>query len=389
MQFVSESAPNDSALDPLLLRSNFDPGADLPVVRVPALPSAPTRTRIDNTRLMYIPIPLLLGNGTTVIVQCRPDVLIRCPQILWELHQDISACLQILPPSVHKLISRIPIWVNTSYSYGYSYCDGGSGSVNSGNTAVSKTTVVHHSTTHHDAAWLLQVANDRPFKAPSIEIYNCFDYRKQKWHWNGCGLLLHEYCHVIHQFCLSLDNATVMKEYQTIRVELRTPNHDQQHYLANTLRRDWAGFNECTDLAYAMVNVKEFFAEISVSYFSTGYDNVPSTSTSFSSDDAMAQLSPPFMAPNVISRLNPNVYSIHSSFRRRPTRPSSPAHCNKFYPFTRNQLRAVDPHLYQVFDDLWRKEIAEWQDDDDTQEQRQRCCCCCWWWSFCCPCIAR
>ena len=35
-------------------------------------------------------------------------------------------------------------------------------------------------------------------------------------HWNGCGLLLHEYCHLIHQLVLNhgLDNHDVISMYK-------------------------------------------------------------------------------------------------------------------------------------------------------------------------------
>ena len=62
-----------------------------------------------------------------------------------------------------------------------------------------------------------QRARDKPEKVQSIEIYNCFDYQAMRLHWNGCGLLLHEFCHLIHQFTLvdSLDNATVINAFES------------------------------------------------------------------------------------------------------------------------------------------------------------------------------
>jgi hypothetical protein len=38
--------------------------------------------------------------------------------------------------------------------------------------------------------------------------------------------------------------------------------------------------------------------------------------------------------------------------------------CNKFYPFTKGQLREYDSELYQVMSDLW-KEIEQWEDPDE------------------------
>jgi hypothetical protein len=56
-------------------------------------------------------------------------------------------------------------------------------------------------------------ALDRPDKAEGIEIYNVFDYRAMRLHWNGCGLILHEFCHLIHQFCLGLECQLVKDAY--------------------------------------------------------------------------------------------------------------------------------------------------------------------------------
>jgi hypothetical protein len=59
-------------------------------------------------------------------------------------------------------------------------------------------------------------ARDIPEKAGGIEIYNCFDYQTMRLHWQGSGLLLHELCHLIHQFTLpnGLENATVIEAFE-------------------------------------------------------------------------------------------------------------------------------------------------------------------------------
>lgn len=56
---------------------------------------------------------------------------------------------------------------------------------------------------------------DIPYKALGVEIYNCHEYLKNRNHWNGCGLLLHEFCHLIHQIVLlhGLDNENVKIMY--------------------------------------------------------------------------------------------------------------------------------------------------------------------------------
>ena len=93
-----------------------------------------TDALIDNTVLLYIPMKLKCG----VNVYCRPDVLARCPRILRDLHHDIRACLEILPPSVHALVRRTKIWVNTTYYWG----------------PREKPRNVNHSTAHHHEGWL-------------------------------------------------------------------------------------------------------------------------------------------------------------------------------------------------------------------------------------------
>jgi len=183
---------------------------------------------IDNSVLVYIPMQLKCG----VTVQCRPDVLARCPSVLRDLNRDVEGCLEVLPPSVHALVRRTKIWVNTTYYYGHR----------------DKPRNVNHSTAHHHEGWLFWYvdvvdtrflcvlpvrsgyclislvlstqssrARDKPEKATGIEIYNCFDYQVMRLHWNGCGLLLHEFCHLIHQFTLpnGLENETVIVAFET------------------------------------------------------------------------------------------------------------------------------------------------------------------------------
>lgn len=58
-------------------------------------------------------------------------------------------------------------------------------------------------------------------------------------HWNGCGLLLHELCHLIHQFCFGLEDEGIEGLYEQART---SGLYDQ------TLRRDWAGYIEEDDM---------------------------------------------------------------------------------------------------------------------------------------------
>jgi hypothetical protein len=330
---------------------------------------------IDNTRLTYIPINLECGNQ----VYCAPDVLSNYPMILRSVQADLAHILKILPWSVHNLVKRTKIWINASYSYG----------------PRDDPRVLRHSTAHHEEGWLVDCARDRPEKARSIEIYSCFDFERMRLHWNGCGLLLHEFCHLIHQFCLGLDHPVVERLY----VEAyKSGRYDK------ILRRDWAGKDVDFDMAYGMVDFKEFFAEMSVAYLSNGYHDLDRANKA-----VMEACCPPLLEPNVTKRIlrnhdledNPyrdesdNADSFWSSLFRKDgslflLRGSVPKlrmidpiwqeaaigrgcrdiiPCNKFYPFTRGQLRQHDPELYIAMRNLW-SEIVMY---DDPEEELSCC----------------
>jgi hypothetical protein len=200
---------------------------------------------------------------------------------------------------------------------------------------------------------------------PGIEIYSCIDYRRMRLHWNGCGLILHELCHLIHQQALpgGLENVDVANAY--------TSAHYSGSY-DTVLRRDWAGKVLDVDLAYAMCDAKEFFAEISVSFWSNNY---PELDNADRSDIALC--SPPILEPTVLARVR-ELDGLGSPDRRpfsgfRPQEgfggllhlieyyQRRRLHCNKFYPFTRGQLRKFDPNSYKAIDSLWRQ-IEKWDD---------------------------
>ena len=63
---------------------------------------------------------------------------------------------------------------------------------------------------------LCDSTKDKPEKVFGIEIYNCFEYIRNRDHWNGCGLLLHEFCHLIHQLVLpdGLNNEKIKTMYE-------------------------------------------------------------------------------------------------------------------------------------------------------------------------------
>lgn len=328
---------------------------------------------IDNRQLSYIPIRLQCGT----CVFCAPEVLSTCPMVLQSLQADVTRALKVLPASVHALVRRTKIWVNASYSYGYA----------------SDPQVLRHLTTHHEAGWLVECANDRADKAGGIEVYSCWDLEAMRLHWNGSGLLLHELCHLIHQHCLEggLDHKMVERLYQQAKASGK---------YENVLRRDWAGMEEDYDLAYAMVDKKEFFAEISVAFLCHGYTHLNKKDC-----NNMEECCPPLLHPTVMERVltmhglvehsleddcNNHCSDVQSCgwslpwgiLRRRPQpkiRMVDPIfaeaatsrccinvdHCNKFYPFTRGQLQHYDRDVFRGIRDVW-KEISMWEDPKNS-----------------------
>ena len=273
----------------------------------------------------------------------------------------MKGCLNVLPPSVHNFIKRIQIWVNGTYTYGL----------------IDDPKVLKHTTAHHHRQWLDSV-NDIPQKALGVEIYNCAEYECMRLHWNGCGLLLHEFCHLIHQVILKdgLQNEMIMGVFGEA---LEGGLYD------DVMRRDWAFSSGDRDAAYATINHKEFFSELSVAYLSRGYDKHVSSSQS-KMNIKMADCTPPIMAFDVIQRMEEQetqqgqdsiskecveTYVEHQQNwmdkLKQAIGKSGKGHCNKFFPFTHQQLREFDPLTYAVFSQAW-KTISN--SDDPIEVQR-------------------
>lgn len=300
-----------------------------------------THDMINNAQNVYIPLRLPCG----VRLRCRPDVFLPASlPILAILQDDLVRCLEVLPPALHAWIRRdLVIWVNVSYhmttvtpstpSAPSDKNDTDSIPCSSGTTKTI--TRLTHTCTHHSTLWLEHVARDRLDKVYGIEIYSVVEFRKLRRHWNGCGLLLHELCHWIHDGVLGLDCLRVQRVYY---------QHHQAQKYTHVLRRDWRGQSEERDLAYATVDYKEFFAEFSVAYWSLGYGELDTAPT-----DCVASCSPP------VSTADAGYWSVLNS-----TTPPE-GHCNKFYPFTRGQFQQYDPELFAEMKAIW-DEIAAWKD---------------------------
>lgn len=185
--------------------------------------------------------------------------------------------------------------------------------------------------------------------------------------------MLHELCHILHQFALSdgLENTRVIEAFNRAR---------NSRLYENVRRRDWAGKDEDFDLAYAMVNCKEFFAEMSVTYWSRGYQDLDTQD-----ETQVLVSSPPIMEDTVLERIRSQmperakeanamgaywdqptgaihtwVHNLFSSKQRKHLL------CNKFYPFTSGQLKHYDRATYEAMDQLW-KEICQWKDPHDEK----------------------
>jgi hypothetical protein len=208
---------------------------------------------------------------------------------------------------------------------------------------------------------------DRIDKVFGVEIYDAAEFCRMRLHWNGCGLLLHEFCHIIHQFALTdgLENQRVKKAHGLVIVS---------GLYDCVRRRDWAGLERDFDLAYATVDCKEFFAELSVAYWSREYDPMLDRQD----PRRILSCSPPISEPNVVERLcssegNAGATARHWSLIREVFRRRTP-HCNKFYPFTRGQLRQYDKATFETMEKLW-EEIANWKDPLNSGDDSGTTCC--------------
>jgi len=204
-----------------------------------------------------------------------------------------------------------------------------------------------------------------PEKVHGIELYSCDEYQTMRRHWNGCGLILHELCHLLHQLVLrdGLDNGPVKEVYD---VAMHSRKYEQ------VLRRDWANLPCETDQAYATINHKEFFAELSVTFLSTGYTSLDGETGQL---HTMKLCSPPLMtsSSSVSSTERSRTWwDILVGRRRRHNEITArrQPHCNKFFPFTKGQLQQYDPLTWFYLRDLWA-EIGRWEDPEGFE-----CCFC-------------
>mmetsp|Transcript_64616 Transcript_64616/g.75817 ORF Transcript_64616/g.75817 Transcript_64616/m.75817 type:complete len:171 (+) Transcript_64616:878-1390(+) len=168
-------------------------------------------------------------------------------------------------------------------------------------------------------------------------------------------------------------------------------------------------------MAYCLINHKEFFAEMSVTFLSDSYHSLDKET------GAMEQCSPPLLSPVVVSRVcheqsrkdklsqvlvgcermscNENLQQFEmarlindqgsginnskthclrklgfSMLRFKSRDSHCLPHCNKFYPFTRGQFAHFDPEMIEFFISIW-EDIQEWKNNEDERFCLKNCFC--------------
>ena len=141
---------------------------------------------------------------------------------------------------------------------------------------------------------------------------------------------------------------------------------------------------------FASSPIKEFFAEMSVTYWARGYSEFDGVDMS-SGMVRDGGCSPPIIEPRVLARLQEsddvteadlsdvNRCHVAQEKSRKSTLTSifSPLfydplthnqkHCNKFYPFTSGQFQRHDPDTFKAMDRVW-SQIADWVDPAAEEE---------------------
>lgn len=124
-------------------------------------------------------------------------------------------------------------------------------------------------------------------------------------------------------------------------------------------------------MAYATINHKEFFSELSVAFLSDHYKYLEK----HVKEDGIIACSPPALDAIVVQRIshdytsytNSTLYTIpHASahdkwWQRMVKRRHGVDCCNKFFPFVRCQLRSYDRPTYSRLEALWG-EVDAWKD---------------------------
>ncbi|MBK8452299.1 MAG: hypothetical protein WAQ53_05095 [Thiofilum sp.] len=192
------------------------------------------------------------------LVKQETKTLLRTFVLLDDKLEQISA---LLPQAALEQLQQVPIWISQHQGKGLVY--------------------------HASATWLLTHGRN-PKLARSIEVQHLEDFAT--WSENQPLVLLHELAHALHHQVFNYHNTLINKAFQQAK---------KDHLYQSVQRYDGSYAP-----AYALENEREYFAELTESYFGR----------------------------------------------------------NDYYPFNRQQLKDYDPVGYQMIESIWYSDLAPTND---------------------------
>jgi len=150
---------------------------------------------------------------------------------------------------------------------------------------------------HPDVGWLCENGLT-PAKAGCVELYDLKEYCASRGYWGVGGVMLHEYSHAYHHKCLEggYENKLLLECWKH--------NMKEKNYDCVPVH----GPQGPTAKAYACTDQMEYFAELSAAFLG-GLSNVEEY--------------------------------------------------NKWFPFTRQQVKEYDPRAYRLLQELWKVEVEK------------------------------
>lgn len=212
-----------------------------------------------------------------------------------QFQSDLMAATDRLPKhAVEKLAKTTTFWINKSWLQG----------------RVNDPTSEDGACFHEDQEWLKSNFHsiDKKF---GIEFYSTDEYLTDFHLWGPGGVILHELSHAWHRLHVKYgyNNRDIIKCY---RLAMKEKMYECVQY--HTLE----GVNDETR-AYACNNAAEYFAELSVAFFSDGCSLDHQTVAEDGKDDDDGDV----------------------------------IEYNKWFPFTRKQLQQHDPRAYALLQQMW------------------------------------
>jgi hypothetical protein len=102
--------------------------------------------------------------------------------------------------------------------------------------------------------YLLVSAHNQPEQAWGIEFDSCYDFERTQLHCNGCGLLMHKLCLLIHQFCLVWFGLSLGPSLSWTGMSLWQVGSNLATRLGWNGRRLWHGYVHSTSNEYVEKN---------------------------------------------------------------------------------------------------------------------------------------